>query len=282
MALDLTDPSQRQLAMDRLAVGVGPVLGRHASIVLKQIRRARVEELQRHRSAARQCISNDGSSNANFTVQSNGTVMPAEVFEGIKASTSPTRLPFVLPRDIICLLKKRKSGPRIVDDDVTVALAEHMLAAFKAGHGHPLDLWKSPQVLDSSSEDDDEWDPEGGLPYCPRRKINWRVANALSMITLTIGQLERDQRAEERRRRAERYTPWPQMRIAMQAVHAEVVAAGAVKKLLERDEIGPAPVGFHYVQVNDQVYLASEDEDDENGSIVYVAEADKVVICHRS
>ncbi|KAF7354531.1 hypothetical protein MSAN_01365500 [Mycena sanguinolenta] len=279
MALDLTDPGQRQLAMDRLAVGVGPVLGRHASVVMKQIRHARVDELQRHRAAARQRALKQIPNNSSAAENDVHTAMSPEVFEGIKTSTSPNRLPFVLPSNIIRSLKARKTGPRIVDDNVTVALAEHMLNAFKAGHGHPLDLWKSPPVVDSSSEDDDEWDPNGGLPYCPRRKINWRVANALSMITLTIGQLERDQRAEERRLRAERYAPWPHIRVAMHSVLAEVVAVGAVKKLLERDEIGPAPLGFCYVQVKDQVYLASEDGD---GSMVYVGEADRVVVCRRN
>ncbi|KAF7373739.1 hypothetical protein MSAN_00585000 [Mycena sanguinolenta] len=216
--------------MDRLAVGVSPVLGRRASIVLKQIRRV-------CRNLSGIALPPENVYWTMFLI----TLVPrritfTEVFEGIKASTSPTRLPFVLPRDIIRLLKKRKSGPWIVDDDVTVALAEHMLQAFKAGHGHPLDLWKSPPVVDSSSEDDDEWDTEVACPT-----------------------LERDQRAEERRRRAERYAPWPHMRVAMQTVLTEVVAVGAVKKLLERDEIGPAPLGFHYVQVKDQVYLASEE-----------------------
>ena len=42
MALDMTDPRQRQLAMDRLVSGVGPVLGRRAAEVMKKIRRARV------------------------------------------------------------------------------------------------------------------------------------------------------------------------------------------------------------------------------------------------
>ncbi|KAJ6478365.1 hypothetical protein C8R45DRAFT_1007110 [Mycena sanguinolenta] len=179
---------------------------------------------------------------------------------------------------MIHLVKTRKPGPRIVDDEETVALAEHMLDAFKAGHGHPLDLWASPPAIDSSSDEEDEWDPDGGLPYCPRRRISWRVANALSMITLTIGQLERDQRAEERRLRAEHYAPWPHMRVAMQAVLAEVLQIGAVKKMLERVEIGPAPHGFCYIQVNDEVYLASEDED---GSTVYVGEAARVLIRNR-
>ncbi|KAJ6468861.1 hypothetical protein C8R45DRAFT_1017740 [Mycena sanguinolenta] len=171
----------------------------------------------------------------------------------------------------------RKRGRRDPNDQKSVELAEKMLEAFIAGLGNPLDLWRSPPPVDSSSEEEDEWDPNGKLPYFPRRKINWRVANALCMIAVPLGQLEQALEDEERHLHAERYRPWPQVRLAMQAVMREVVAVGTVKKLMERDEIGLAPNGYHYIQVKDQVYLASENE----GSMVYIAEADRVFVCHR-
>jgi hypothetical protein len=170
-----------------------------------------------------------------------------------------------------------------------------MVDSLKAGLGDPFDLWQNPPVADDSSSDKDEWNPNGGLPYFPRRKINRRVANGLTMIATTLGQLEADQYAEERRIRAERYVPWPHMRIAMQAVVAQIVVVGAAKKSMERSELGPAPHRFCYVQVgcvyrashiqktnwfdhSDEIYLASEDG---NGLLVYVAEADMVLIRYR-
>jgi hypothetical protein len=143
-----------------------------------------------------------------------------------------------------------------MDDEETLALAQQMVDSFKAGLGDPFDLWQNPPVMDSSDEDEDEWNPNGGLPYFPRRKINRRVANALTMIATTLGQLEADQYAEERRIRAERYVPWPHMRLAMQAVVAQIVVVGAQKKSMERDELGPALHRFCYVQVK-YVYRAS-------------------------
>jgi hypothetical protein len=135
------------------------------------------------------------------------------------------------------------------DDDETLAMAEQMLESFKAGLGDPFDLWLNLPAIESDSDDDDEWDPKSGLEYCPRRKINTRVANALTMIATTLGQLEADQYAEERRIRVERYVPWPHMWLAMQGVAAQIVAVCAERRSLERDEIGPAPHGFCYIQV---------------------------------
>ncbi|KAJ6494503.1 hypothetical protein C8R45DRAFT_927681 [Mycena sanguinolenta] len=341
MALDMTDPRQRQLAIDRLVVSVGPVLGRRAASVMKDIRRARLHELQQRRDARRNelggryaftCIcvelrqltqhqfrtrhvpcnppqiaidkifssvGKDASlaltGNTAFAENTSRTLSP-EILQGIKASLSPNRLPFVLPAvtkrerqgrgsreypDDASLSRnwdheERGRGSRDSDDEETVELAEKMLEAFKAGLGDPFDLWRFPPVMDSSSSSEDEWDPTGGLPYCPRprRRISKRVANALTMISLPLGRLQRAMEAEEGRLHAERYRPWPHVRLVMQGVLAEIVAVSTGKKLLERDEIGPAPHGFCYIQVNDQVYLAAEDGD---GSMVYVAEAHRVL-----
>ncbi|KAJ6447695.1 hypothetical protein C8R45DRAFT_1115746 [Mycena sanguinolenta] len=271
MAFNMTDPRQRQLAINRLAVGVGPVLGRQAASIMKQIGRARLEELQLRRDAA----SRHGLSQTSAGEAASDT-LPPEVMQGIKASLSPNRPPFVLPAVTRRERKKRGQISRDLADEETVELAEKMLQAFKAGLGDPFDLWRSPPVVDSSSSED-EWDPNGGLPYCPRphQIINKRVANALTMISQPLGQLQRAMEAEDHRLRCEKYRPWPHAKLAMEAVLGEVVAVGTVKKLLERDEIGPAPHGFGYIQVNDEVYLVSEDG---KGSMVYIAEAHRVQI----
>ncbi|KAF8143212.1 hypothetical protein K438DRAFT_2110089 [Mycena galopus ATCC 62051] len=100
--------------------------------------------------------------------------------------------------------------------------------------------------MELSSSSEDEWDPNDGLPYCPQQKINWRVA-------LPLAQLERAVEAEEHCLTAEKYCPWPHVRLVMQVVMREVLAVGAVKKLMERDEIGTASNGFCYIQLNDTV-----------------------------
>jgi hypothetical protein len=106
------------------------------------------------------------------------------------------------------LLKSSHSRcSRDLDDEETLALAQQMVDSFKASLGDPFDLWQNPPVVDSSDEDGDEWNPNSGLPYFPHRKINRRVANALTMIATRLGQLEADQYAEERCVRVERYVP---------------------------------------------------------------------------
>ncbi|KAJ7928225.1 hypothetical protein B0H13DRAFT_2311767 [Mycena leptocephala] len=248
MALDLSNPRERQLAMDRLAVGVGPTLGQHATAAMKKIRKARVVASRRATSC---CHSIHGH----------------YLFDESRAPPKQ-RTPVKIPRSL-----------HDEDDAETLAMAEQMLESFKAGLGDPFDLWQNPPAINSNSDDDDEWDPKSGLAYCPRLRINTRVANALTMIATTLGQLEADQYAEERRIRAERYVPWPHMRLAMQAVAAQIVTVCAEKRSLERDEISPAPHGFCYIQVKDQVYLASENDE---GSLVYVAEADRVLVLSRN
>ncbi|KAJ7914616.1 hypothetical protein B0H13DRAFT_2325204 [Mycena leptocephala] len=234
MALDLSNPQERQLALDRLAVGVGPTLGRRATAERKRITKARM------------------SCGDTETPPAGPAILASS-----KHRRSLTNSRFLFLEARLAPLKHLGDLQGAdLDDPETLALAQQMVDSFKAGLGDPFDLWQNPPVADDSSSDEDEWNPNGGLPYFPRRKINRRVANALTMIVTTLGQLEADQYAEERRIRAER----------------------AAKKSMERCELGPAPHRFCYVQVGDEIYLASEDGD---GSLVYVAEADMVLIRYR-
>ncbi|KAJ7699406.1 hypothetical protein B0H16DRAFT_1749439 [Mycena metata] len=195
-------------------------------------------------------------------------------WDNIRASLSPDRFPFSLDEDVL---------PKLLKDHVSLetqseALAEHLLESFKAGKGDPFDLLDTAPRSTSpgGSDSSDEWDPNSKLPYMPRLKVDKRIANALVMVAAPIGRLQKDLRAHDQEVIQERYRPWPSAREAMAQVTAEIVAVGAERKLTEREEIGPAPLGFSYVQFNDQIYLARDDGDE---SMVYVAEADSVIIC---
>ncbi|KAJ7029545.1 hypothetical protein C8F04DRAFT_1264809 [Mycena alexandri] len=192
--------------------------------------------------------------------------------EGIRASTAAKRFSFPMLK-----LGKRVKTAAALEQE-SEALAEDLLNSFKAGLGDPFDLLSGPTGLDDDSSSEEEWDPKSKLPYMPRRKLDKRLANALIMIAAPLGQIERELRAHDREVAQERLLPSSQSRIAMQAVAAQIALVGTVQRSEEREEVGPAPHGFCYVQVNDQVYLTSEGG---NGSMVYVGEADRIFICHR-
>ncbi|KAJ6585958.1 hypothetical protein B0H19DRAFT_1250704 [Mycena capillaripes] len=236
--------------MDRLAVGVGPTLGQHAGKMMKKIGRARVEELQRHREARRREFECSYAFSRTLTSSSAPILalelepvssspgersqdMDYETFHGIQTSLSRDRFRFPLPKLKPRPAKARgKKAQSADDDEETVALAQEMVESFKAGLGDPFDLWQSPPAHDGESSED-KWDPASGLPYFPRRRIDSCVSDALTMIATTLGQLEADQKAQERRFKIERYLPWPHIRLAMQEVAAQIIAVGAEKRSLE-------------------------------------------------
>ncbi|KAJ7113452.1 hypothetical protein C8R44DRAFT_881768 [Mycena epipterygia] len=163
------------------------------------------------------------------------------------------------------------------DEEAAIAmLAQDMLDNFRATGVDPFDAVKS-QVDDLSGED--EYDPRSTLAYCPRTRIDRRYANALCMVAAAIGCLEQEAKEEaiaaRRKANALRYMVWPHARLMMQKVASQIVQVGATKRGMERAEVGPAPVGFAYVQVGDGVYLLREDGD---GPAVYIGEAHTVVI----
>ncbi|KAJ7094837.1 hypothetical protein C8R44DRAFT_890267 [Mycena epipterygia] len=134
------------------------------------------------------------------------------------------------------------------DDDETVALAEEMLAKYAADGKDPLD--------DISSFD-------------------IRRMNALCLISAAMARLDDERLAAKRQARVEWLAPWPHMRASMGQVATQIVEFSAAKRATERQEVGPAPVGFSYVQLGDQIYLAADDGD---GSLIYMVEADAVIL----
>ncbi|KAJ7032310.1 hypothetical protein C8F04DRAFT_1185157 [Mycena alexandri] len=189
-------------------------------------------------------------------------------WEKVRASTSPTRFPFYLDHTALPKLPSDRASLEKQSEQ----LAEQMLDSFKAGKGDPFDLLDAaPRSTSPASDSSDEWDPNSKLPYMPRLKIDKRVVNALVMVAGPLGRLETDLRAHDLEVARERYRPWPSAREAMVRVAAEIVVVGAERKSAERQEIGPAPLGFNHVQFNDQIYLARDNGDE---SMIYIAEAD--------
>ncbi|KAJ7714370.1 hypothetical protein B0H16DRAFT_1808027 [Mycena metata] len=106
----------------------------------------------------------------------------------------------------------------------------------------------------SEASDEDDYDPAGGLPYYPRWNISRRRADAIIAHATRLSD--------------------DQLKSIKVAVVAQIVQVGAVKKALEKAEIGPAPVRFQYVQFNDDIFLKKDSGD---GSLVYVGSAETVI-----
>ncbi|KAJ7764072.1 hypothetical protein B0H14DRAFT_3593759 [Mycena olivaceomarginata] len=93
----------------------------------------------------------------------------------------------------------------------------------------------------SEASDEDDYDPAGGLPYCPRWNISRRRADAIIAHATRLSD--------------------DQLKSIKVAVVAQIIQVGAIKKALEKAEIGPTPVGFH-----EDIFLKKDKGD---GSLVY-------------
>ncbi|KAJ7440763.1 hypothetical protein FB451DRAFT_717148 [Mycena latifolia] len=292
MALDLSNSADLALAMDRRTAGVSPTLGPTESRRrLKEVRqdvvdklqtRRRVDELERLRHAPRKRSSPPKQTwpptASSLLAPSLSTVHGGSI-AGPQQSERYSRLNFNFPSALLPRknrAKKPQADPE--DDEETRAIAQHMLDAYVANGTEPLVTMLEPfDDIDLSSED--EYDPSCGLPYCPRLNIDRRRVDAVLMISGTLAQLEIERQAAEKvaMYHRTRVIPWLFVH-AMKQVAAEIRSVGAVKKSMERAELGPAPHGFCYVQVEDRVYLIADDGD---GSMVYIAEASAVIVCSR-
>jgi hypothetical protein len=88
----------------------------------------------------------------------------------------------------------------------------------------------------SEASDEDDYDPAGGLPYCPRWNISRRRADAIIAHATRLSD--------------------DQLKSIKVAVVAQIIQVGAIKKALEKAEIGPTPVGFQYVQFKSASFAA--------------------------
>ncbi|KAJ6552338.1 hypothetical protein DFH09DRAFT_1319378 [Mycena vulgaris] len=209
MALDMSNPLERQLAMDRRSAGICPRLGpRTATIKLKQERNAHVEELQRLRE------------------QQERTTRVEELQrrrDAPRKRVSPEKAPAgPLRKRVKSTLKPELKIPKLHtnrgeyrDDEETTAIAQRMLEKFQADGVDPLEDMLQPSD-DMSSEE--EYDPNCGLPYCPRLKVDRRRLHAVCMISGTLAQLEAERLAAEQKAKDRFYA----MR-SVPVVHAEAM-----------------------------------------------------------
>ncbi|KAJ7731407.1 hypothetical protein B0H16DRAFT_1733345 [Mycena metata] len=119
----------------------------------------------------------------------------------------------------------------------------------------------------SEASEEDEYNPAGGLPRCPRWNISRRRANTIFELSLRLSPEEAAAKRDREERREERRRLLDDRRRARRAlftpVFNQLIEVGAVKKSGEKAEIGPAPQGFEYVQMNDDIFLSG------NGSLTY-------------
>ncbi|KAJ7463447.1 hypothetical protein B0H11DRAFT_2240922 [Mycena galericulata] len=249
MSLDMNDPQQYGLAMDRLAAGIGPTLGPQATI--KKRRQARVEELQRQRRA---------ETAEETTMRQNRVAALDRLRQNSRkkdAKRAPTRLATAL---------SVPPAPTRLAAALSVSPATSPPPAQKK-YGCLLDYACFEREADwSDPSSEDEFDPNGILPYCPWYKIS--SGRAKEMYDQSMRRVVEDAQAELAVKRAMRQRQ--QAKREMAAVAAQIIQVGAWKKALERAEIGPAPLGFQYVQIGEDIYLARSEWDP---SMVYVAPA---------
>ncbi|KAJ7434291.1 hypothetical protein FB451DRAFT_1419022 [Mycena latifolia] len=292
MPLDLNNPTDFALAMDRRTAGMSPTLGPTESrrrvhqarqdLVDKLQCQRRVDELQCLRDASRKRPSPLKMTSPPIPLptppsSSSLTMGAADLQKGERY----TNMDFILFKNLEKTRAKKPPAPpaEYEDDEETKAIAQRMLDAYVADGTDPLVTMLEP-FDDMSSEE--EYDPNCGLPYVPQLKIDRRRADAVLMISGTLAQLESERLAADSAARtmqyySSRFIPWPHVH-AMKQVAAEIHDLGATKRSMERVELGPAPHGFSYVQLENQVYLVADDGD---GSMVYIAEASTVLICRR-
>jgi hypothetical protein len=82
---------------------------------------------------------------------------------------------------------------------------------------------------------------------------HWNVSRrrADAMVIAACESFRGDVEELECRRAAQRdrYVPWESARLAMTQVATDIIARSADKKHMERDELGPAPWGFEYINI---------------------------------
>ncbi|KAF8144859.1 hypothetical protein K438DRAFT_1992421 [Mycena galopus ATCC 62051] len=281
MSYNMRDPEERAIAMDRRAAGICPTFS--SQHTLRKHRQERARELTRQRHA-RERTERERDSPLNTEKAAAAAVeahlrrarvtnldrlhaprlacmdppltatQKGERVGGV--SGSPARTPShphginlhdaAPPAEINSSSPLRKSIPTTVTPKVRAADS----IGYPAFHREPE--W-------SEASDDDEHDPAGHLPHCPRWNISSRRARALCVIAATPTPEEIAQRevahnqlpSPEQLRESLRAKAFLELDRAaaaetMRPVAAEILENSAA--IHEYAEIGPAPHGFEYIQ----------------------------------
>ncbi|KAJ7214183.1 hypothetical protein B0H12DRAFT_1241947 [Mycena haematopus] len=93
----------------------------------------------------------------------------------------------------------------------------------------------------SEASEEDEYDPAGGLPYCPRWNISTRRAAAMCIIASRISPERMAELAVLEQRREMRRAQREEVRRLMRLVAAQILEVGDKKRSRERADFGIAP-----------------------------------------
>ncbi|KAJ7075022.1 hypothetical protein B0H15DRAFT_956837 [Mycena belliarum] len=259
MALDMNNPAEHQRAMDRRTAGVGPLMGPTESRrKVRELRLQRIGDLEIRRQNAASAPFDDLLEQMHpAMLQGRDTFNPIDKLKRYSSASpdldSAKNFRQIPERPRAGRTKAQRRTQGAVDDDSddeeTKYIAQAMLDQYIAHGTDPLETMLEPCESDemSSSEEDNS-----GLPYVPRPKIHRRRVLAVLRIQGQIAQIENERHAAERAARTLQYAtrdvPWLHAR-TMKRVMAEVRTVGTSKKAAEREEKGPAPCGFSYIQV---------------------------------
>ncbi|KAJ7431393.1 hypothetical protein B0H11DRAFT_1941794 [Mycena galericulata] len=253
MSLDMNDPQQYGLAMDRLAAGIGPTWALKLPSRNGARRELFLEELQRQRRAetAEETTMRQNRVAALDRLRQNSRKKdakraPTRLATALSVPPAPTRL-------AAALSVSPATSPPSRSEEVVRPLPPTF-----TNIGCLLDYACFEREADwSDPSSEDEFDPNGILPYCPWYKIS--SGRAKEMYDQSMRRVVEDAQAELAVKRAMRQRQ--QAKREMAAVAAQIIQVGAWKKALERAEIGPAPLGFQYVQIGEDIYLARSEWD---------------------
>ncbi|KAK6977543.1 hypothetical protein R3P38DRAFT_3236951 [Favolaschia claudopus] len=225
MAFDMNDPAQRAIAHDRLMAGICPTLGPQKS--LRKRRHAKAEQLTRDR-LAREAIE-----------------PPKEGHELIREK----RRQVMELYGGMCLRPRKPTLVAIARENLERSLRPKPTKTVK------FDLSKTVKI-----------DPPGNLgrrlqEVLPPLPIHAPFRDRLAAFFGEQIAIRSETQAREMKARAYAEQDRARAEGAMIKVAAEILKVGAEKRRLEKDEVGPAPVGLMFVQDGDCVLLARIDGD---------------------
>ncbi|KAJ7251252.1 hypothetical protein C8J57DRAFT_1238617 [Mycena rebaudengoi] len=138
--------------------------------------------------------------------------------------------------------------------------------------GRPF-CYEDPSWSAASDDEDDEIMQDAP----PRWNVSKQRANAMVIAASESFAAEVQERERRREARRQLYVPWESARCGMALVAQDILRVGAEKRSKECAELGPAPSGFSYIQIGDNIHLTATDG---NGSTMYIAHAASVRIVH--
>ncbi|KAJ7239438.1 hypothetical protein C8J57DRAFT_1372553 [Mycena rebaudengoi] len=256
--LDMNDPKQRQLAHDRLKAGVGPTMDSRAAVrERRKLWDDRVEKIHRERAAS--ALKSPPSPvlpeldqirrQRTISYPRSTPLTPLQQLEPYRKTPLQPRRP-----PTMALMLPLAALPKVPDP------IKEIYKPMDPFEGKPC-FYTQPDWSDASTDEDDEVMPDAP----PRWNVSRRRANAMVVAVSVSFRAKVEELERNRAARLARQVPWESARLTMAQVASEIIAHGAEKKSMERHELGPAPCGFEYLTIGEEVHLARTDG---NGSTI--------------